>query len=268
LDTLQKITAEKQDQILLLTIHGHGMPGGMWFPKDDAQLNSLQCSSWLSAAKSEDEENYNQYYSPISKSDVLSTRRIATVAGKHYGCVVGLAEWQEMLTKNSEFKNVVTPDLHIHFLSCTVGLGVAGEYLSNGIAKILFSDANASIQTALNFGLGDWSMPEGMGFWDYFTDEQLNHDNEVYPKNRSDREIMKKGTIRVSQLSLKGGVITGFVDKVDFMQLGFDTVNPVYHPINQRHIERRYVQGLDLTDEATVPKIYRIPGTKFTVTEM
>jgi len=38
------------------------------------------------------------------------------------------------------------------------------------------------------------------GVLDYQNDEQLNHDNAIYPVNRKDREIMQKGIVRATKI--------------------------------------------------------------------
>lgn len=64
-------------------------------------------------------------------------------------------------------------------------------------------------------------MPEGMGFWDYLTDDQLTHDNSIYGVNRKDREIMQKGKMRVTAL-VKGAWQSTVMEGQDFMTLDRD----------------------------------------------
>ena len=87
-------------------------------------------------------------------------------------------------------------DAQLHLFSCIVGLGWAGKRFTYNLAGILFSGENSRVEAAMNFGLGDWSMPAGMGFWDYLSVDQLNRDNSKYPVDRNDRELMQKGQIR------------------------------------------------------------------------
>ena len=58
--------------------------------------------------------------------------------------------------------------------------------------------------TSASFALGDWSLPEGLGFWDVQSQAQLDHDNALYAKDKRDTEIEQKGTIRVATYGPNG----------------------------------------------------------------
>lgn len=102
-------------------------------------------------------------------------------------------------------------------MSCIVGLGKMGKIFTEGMANLLLKGEQGRIETSTNYGLGDWSMPEGMGFWDYMNDEQLERDNANYPVNKQDREEMQKGVVRVAQKSRASKMI----GDQDFMTLEF-----------------------------------------------
>jgi hypothetical protein len=197
LSTLQK------EKVSVLNISAHGLPGGMWFPSNRFEQSSLACLDWSDVALGSDQDNYDKYYSAIPKADILNIRQYSQSWGGAE-CTTGLDEWTTVLNRVVTFKTSLAPDFTINFFSCVVGLGPLGAYFMNGLGKLLTNSTTAQIKALLNFGLGDWSMPEGMGFWDYQNDTQLNHDNAIYPINRKDREIMQKGEVRVSSASATG----------------------------------------------------------------
>src|SRR5262249_36272586 len=61
----------------------------------------------------------------------------------------------------------------------------------------LFSGRAGAVVTSENFGLGDWSLPGGMGFWGYQNDAQIDRDDALYTQDKKDAEIMQTCTIRV-----------------------------------------------------------------------
>lgn len=198
-----KIAEIENTAITVLNVHGHGLPGAMWFPATDAILNSSECSSWRQAAEGSDKANYDQYYSPVGKSDIMQIRQMSGMSDLtvFMGCVTGLSQWKTVVKENPEFKASLSKDAILHFASCVVGLGKAGELFTQGIAELLLPvDGQGRVETSVNFGLGDWSIPKGMGFWDYQNDAQLKHDNSIYGTHRNDSEIAQMGTIRMSQV--------------------------------------------------------------------
>lgn len=222
--TVIDLSHERHELVSVLNVHGHGLPGGMWFPKDAKTLESLECYDWQNAATGSDEANYGQYYSPVSVEDVRSIRQMSDAASPGlFGCITGLSAWSEVVERHPEFKAVLSGDVQLHFLSCVVGLGRAGETFTKGLAALLLAPgSDGRIETSVNFGLGDWSMPEGMGFWDYLNDAQIDHDNSVYPIDRKDREIAQKGTIRLVRSSADGQWSSVLLAGREFMSLGFE----------------------------------------------
>jgi hypothetical protein len=253
LQSIILISQQKQMKVGVLNINGHGMPGGMWYPKDDKQGKSFECLQWNQAANEDDVENYNEYYSAVQKSEIMQLRA-SSQSSHHYACVTGAPEWKEVVERNPAIKTVFTNDAQIHFESCLVGLGAAGEVFTNAVASLVLTGDHAMVKTSTNFGLGDWSMPEGMGFWDFFTDEQLDTDNRVYPINKRDREIMKKGVIRVATQS-NGRWSSSLVADQDFMLVGFQ--KPGFSNSNARVLKNYH---MPLT-ESEAPATLHIPGT-------
>ncbi|MGZ3690880.1 MAG: hypothetical protein ACXVAX_05230 [Pseudobdellovibrio sp.] len=221
LQAVIQISNTENQKIAVLNVHGHGLPGGMWFPADQATLNSDQCGSWVQAATGADKDNYDQYYSAVTKSEVMQIRSLSNLTnpGLMMGCVTGLNEWKTVVGRNPQIKTVLSSDAQIHFASCVVGLGKAGEAFTKGIAALLLP-TGGHVVTSTNFGLGDWSMPEGMGFWDYISDSQIEQDAQNYPVNRTDRDVMQKGVVRVAKFS--GSWNTSLVGNQDFMNLQVD----------------------------------------------
>jgi hypothetical protein len=224
-DMIQAVLQVSQTEgkkVSVLNVHGHGLPGAMWFPKDASALNGWACSDWKDAAMGRDADNYDQYYSPVTVGEIQQIRNMADSTNVHMPCTTGLREWQDVVAQAPAFKTVFSDDAQVHFVSCVVGLGSLGEQFTKGIAALLFSaHPQGNVQTSMNFGLGDWSMPQGMGFWDYQTDAQVSHDNDLYTHNHQDAEIAQKGTIRlVAQAS--GTWTSGLIGGRDYMSLVFE----------------------------------------------
>ncbi len=205
----------------VLNVHGHGTPGAMWFPKDANDLNGSECSDWKAAASGSDQDNYDQYYSPVPADEIEQIRAMSNATTLDMPCTVGLPEWQAGVQKTPAFKSAVSPNAQMHFLSCVVGMGTIGDAFTKGIAELLLASGQGRIETSMDFGLGDWSMNQGMGFWDYLTDPQLEHDNSIYPVDHKDSEIAQKGSIRLAEYSA-GAWKTSQLSNVDFMTLGFE----------------------------------------------
>lgn len=250
----QEISVARQEQIDIFNLNAHGMPGGMWFPKDAAQRDSSECRSWVEAARGSDQDNYDQYYSPISKTDVMQMRTISNQPPRHYECTTGLPEWQEIVGRHAGLQTIFAEGLQVNFLSCIVGLGTVGDYFTKGVAEILLR-TTGRVSSSLMYGLGDWSMPEGMGFWDYQNQQQLSRDNAAYPVNREDREIAQNGDIRVALRNAQGQIASGLIRNVEFMFLTGDTRQPEMNAV----VVPGQVDGNVNVDEV------RLPGTKFKV---
>jgi hypothetical protein len=215
-----EISLARGEKISVLNINAHGLPGSMWFPMNESFKNSFECWQWNAAATGQDKANYDQYYSPISKNDILSIRQYSESGGA-VQCTSGLRQWKLVLNQVAQAKASFSSNLKVNLLSCVVGLGPVGDQFMTGLGALLSDSDQAQFLSSLNFGLGDWSMAEGMGFWDYLTDEQLSHDNSIYGVNRKDREIMQKGKIRVTAL-VKGSWQSSVVEGQDFMTLARD----------------------------------------------
>ena len=222
MQTVVSISQQLKTPVSVLNVHGHGLPGGMWFPKDAKTWHSYECDGWREAAEGNDRANYDQYYGAVTKDQVMQIRAMSDVASSSFmGCVTGVDEWKEVEARNPAFKTVLADDAQLHFLSCVVGLGKAGAAFTQGIADLLLkAGAHGRVETSTNFGLGDWSMAQGMGFWDYVSDTQIDHDGQIYPVNRRDSEVAQKGTIRMVEFT-KGGWTSQLLGDRDAMNLGF-----------------------------------------------
>lgn len=247
-----QISQNEHLPISILNIHSHGLPGATWFPSDAHDLNSLLCYQWRSSAEGSDRDNYDQYYNPVSAYEVQQIRDMGDRTYNQMGCTTGLPEWKTVVARHPEFISALASDVQISFLSCVVGLGRAGEVFTQGLANLLFpAGSQAKIQTSVNFGLGDWSMPKGMGFWDYISDEQINHDDEIYPKTRQDSLIAQKGAVRVTHYSGSSwtSTIVGNQDSLIFNRKA-NISGPILHENVQA--QKANVPGVDYV---------RVPGT-------
>jgi hypothetical protein len=245
LSAVVQISQSDNRPVAVLNIHGHGLPGAMWFPKDEKALNGIGCSQWLDAASGSDADNISQYYSALSFSEIRQIRQMSNASGIFMPCTTGLKEWQQGVQKNLAVKAALAADIRIHFLSCVVGLGRLGDEFTKGIAALLVT-GNGHVTTSMNFGLGDWSMPEGMGFWDYQNDQQLEHDNSVYPVNHRDSEIAQLGSLRLATAGSSSSVLAN--QRV--MPLGFDSLVPGAQS-----------EEFTAVSAHTLPASVRVPGT-------
>ena len=244
------ISQSEGRKVSVLNVHGHGLPGAMWFPKDESTKNSWTCGDWVAAASGADVDNYNQYYGAVSVGEIMQIRSMSNNPNVHTGCTTGAREWREGVTNNPAFKSSLESDAQFHFLSCVVGLGSVGDQFTKDIASIVLGQSG-HIQTSMAFGLGDWSMPEGMGFWDYQSDEQVDRDNAKYPVTRTDREIMQKGSIRMASYSNGAWSATAVVDR-DFMLLGFEP---------NLKLGRFISEPYEAPTTTVLPNRVRVPGT-------
>jgi hypothetical protein len=250
-DLIGSVSALAQNEhkkVALLNVHGHGLPGAMWFPKDEADLRGLECWEWNNAANGADENNYDQYYSPVSSAEIQQMRQLANNNHLHLGCTVGLREWQEGVAKAPGFKDLFAAGAQIHFLSCIVGLGSRGESFTQGISALLLAPTGHAY-TSMNFGLGDWSMPNGMGFWDMQSEEQVRRDGALYSAHKRDSEIAQKGRIRMSTFN-GGNWGTGMLANRDVLSLHEESTQAVAIPAATQALDR-----------GPVPAFVRVPGT-------
>ena len=265
LSTLPSVAKQAGRQISVLNIHGHGLPGGMWYPKDAETQASGECSDWRAAANSSDDVNYDKYYQPVSKFEIMMIRQMAENTDSSFQCTTGLPEWRNAVAAHSDLKGALATDLQVHVLSCVVGLGNAGDVYTKGIAELLVS-GGGHVTTSIDFGLGDWSMPEGMGFWDYQNDEQLDRDNSVYPKNRRDADIAQIGSVRVA-IGTGSDLKSGIAANQKFLPINRETTLPT---LKIGHKSSSVLQSLGLENiegmgVLATPKAIRIPGTGYTI---
>lgn len=219
--SVEAIVQQEGKKISVFNIHGHGLPGAMWFPKDEDEKNGFMCGDWVRAASGEDVDNYNQYYGPVTVDEIEQIRGISNNPNVHMGCTTGAAEWKEIIAKHAAFKAAFDADAQMHFLSCVVGLGSVGAQFTQDIAQTVLANGAGHVETSMAFGLGDWSMPEGMGFWDFQSQQQVDSDNAKYPVDHKDREIAQKGSIRLASFG-NGAWSTSALAARDFMKLSFE----------------------------------------------
>ncbi len=247
LKEMVKVAKERNQKVAVLNINAHGLPGGMWFPATTKLMNSFGCMQWKQAANGSDEGNYKQYYSPVSKSDILQMREYSK-SGGNVPCVTGTSQWKSVVASIDGMKTVFTENARVNLLSCLVGLGPVGDKFSKELGQVLFANTEGTVKTSINLGLGDWSMPEGMGFWDYINDEQLEKDNKSYPINKKDREQMQKGSVRIASFE-SGGWSSKVLTDLDFMMLDGSVDSG------------RVVTEVEADSVGVKPSQIRLPGT-------
>lgn len=266
LASVARMASQRHEPVSVLNIHGHGLPGGMWFPANASFQQSMECSSWNQAASGSDSDNYAQYYEPVDADEVQGIREMSQTANYHGTCTTGVAEWQAEVAKTPQFRSSLAPDAQVHFLSCVVGLGEAGRVFTEGVARLLFPDGHGAVETSVNFGLGDWSMPQGMGFWDMRDDAQMKNDGDIYSKDRKDSEIAQSGTIRLVVGGLSGWHSAMLTDQ-SFMTLGFEpglppiSPAPTGSPGNESFVPEK-LRSPDAEAPVPPPWRVRVPGTR------
>jgi len=256
-----QLSAREHLPVRVFNLHGHGLPGAMWFPATQRDLQGFFCDSWLQSAKGADSISYNQYYSAVSVDDILQIRRMSQSTNSMTPCTTGLREWTAAIAKAPAFKNALANDVQIHLLSCVVGLGKAGEAFTEGLARLLLTPGTAArVEASVNFGLGDWSMPEGMGFWDYQTKDQVERDNALYGRDKTDREIAQKGTIRM--VSSDGGQWRStLLGQRDFMSTTYESTTPGTPVLSlDRELSLLETEGSSKAPVTPLTSV-RIPGT-------
>ena len=137
LSAVVKISHDENKKVSVFNVHGHGLPGAMWFPPSAEALNDWSCSDWKDAASGSDQGNYDQYYGAVTVDEIQQIRGIADNPNVHMQCTTGVSEWQTAVGKNPEFKNVFASNAQLHFLSCVVGLGSQGDNFTKGIAALI-----------------------------------------------------------------------------------------------------------------------------------
>ena len=253
LTKIVELSTKTGKKVAILNLNAHGLPGGMWFPVNAKTRDAAECASWRTAASNSDDSNYTQYYSAVPKDEILQLTQMSNSSRiPSYQCLTGLNEWTAMVAKVPAIKSAFTDNAQVHMLSCIVGLGTLGDAYTQGLAKVLFAKGSSQqVQTSIKFGLGDWSMPEGMGFWGLETDAQLDRDNSVYPIHRRDSEIMQKGSIRVAQVS-SNKVQSGLIKLETYMLLEHD----------DRVVDYSAKRSMPNKMDIPLPQSIRVPGTK------
>ena len=223
LEELLQKTAEvaksHHQKIQVFNVHAHGGPGLLWFPKNAHVRDGWQCKEWREAAVNP----FDSYYRAISESEFRRIHKMGN-SQQFVPCSSGLKEWQEMGAKNPELKDLFEADAQIHLLSCVSGLGIVGAQFTEGLAQMFFSSPAARVESLVNFGLADWSVPEGVGFYDCYGN--CDEEQERYAQARRDREFLQKGDIRVSTIDEMGKSHSSFIKGVDFLPLEMDERQP------------------------------------------
>ncbi len=198
LGALVRASRKENAKIAVLNINAHGLPGGNIFPRDEEAMDGDACQGWMQIAQSSDLAAYREYYSPVDKGDIEDFRMASAQAHPYFECLSGAGAWKEAARRVKGLSSVFAPGAQVHFDSCLTGLGKAGEVLVQTVAQVLFPDGGGNVVAAADYGLSDGSMANGMGFWDYQNDAQLERFNEIYPRRRQDSEFAQPGTIRVA----------------------------------------------------------------------
>jgi hypothetical protein len=101
-------------------------------------------------------------------------------------------------------------------------------------------------------------MPDGMGFWGYMSDAQIERDNRIYPVNRRDADMAQIGDIRTAELNGKS-LLSGLIKSEDYMLLTYDERIVVY---DNGPVPR------NLAPLSPAPLKIRVPGTNVTINQL
>lgn len=249
-------TGKKVD---VLNIHTHGAPGILGFPATAEDEASFLCESWKDEASGSDALSYGHYYSPVPKQDIMYMRRLAKNPNPSFvGCATKLSDFTKVMKKYPKTPSHFTSSSVVHVLACLVGLDKAGQAFTEGLAKLFFPEGGGSVEASANFGLGDWSMAEGMGFWDYQNDAQLEHDNSLYGSAKKDRDFMQKGIVRVSQSLGEQKTETVLLQDLMFMSTLAETTS---NKMTRENPMTENSRLFELTKPILEPRWIHIPGT-------
>jgi hypothetical protein len=238
-------------KVKLLNIHTHGLPGGLGFPKDDAEQNSPRCTRWRNESLGPDKPNYDHYYSALTREEILSIRRLGQYSVP-LTCVTDLSAWQTVAPRITGLRESFAPAAQVNFLACLVGLGPVGRRFLTGVGRLLLP-GGGYVRATEQFGMVDWSVPQGMGFWDFLNDSQLKKDMALYPVKRQDSLFLQKGTIAVA--AYVGG-----------KWANYSLLNQNFMKIDLRPISLSKAVPIPDGDselmDAAEPEAVRIPGTE------
>jgi hypothetical protein len=229
IESVNELAQQTGEKIRLLNIHAHGAPGALFVPPTRMLRDSVLCSGWRKQASGSDLKNYRQYYSTVSgielatihASSLITDSMLTRILAPTFRplCLSNIHTFEKQIKRIPDFKTHFSDDLKVHFLSCSVGLGRAGQQYTREIARMLLNSPAGRVEASLDLSLGDWSLPEGMSFWGRQSHQQLVEDNRKYSVNHSDREIMQPGRIRVGQIDESGNPVTTVITDQQFMSL-------------------------------------------------
>lgn len=227
IQSVVKISKEQGRKINVLNIHAHGMPGAMFFPQTNNMRDSLLCANWRRHSAANDEKNYKMYYSSVSMINLKLVRAFSAIGDSKVTrvlnpllrdpCMTGLGAFERQAKKVDSFKSYFADDLEMKFLSCSVSLGRAGKDFVEGIGELFLNSKEGSVTASQNISLGDWSTPEGLGFWDGHSWKQVREDNKNYVQNRRDSDIAQPGAIRTAFIDENGKMTSVITKDVQLM---------------------------------------------------
>jgi hypothetical protein len=200
LSEVTRVSHESGQQISVLNIHTHGVPGANAVPQDRTMLESADCETFKKPYAATDEKVLEDAYTAgVVFSAVTFLKAAAFMPDLALPCSSGLEQWKAAVSHVPEFPSVFADQPQVHFMSCLSGRGLAGEKFATGIGDVLFPKGDGTVMTSIKFGVGDWSTPEGMGFWDPETAFQLEADGDTLKETRKVATIAQPGEIRVSK---------------------------------------------------------------------
>jgi hypothetical protein len=214
-------------KVQLLSLHTHGVPGGTSVPRDREAFESTGCQSFKKNYTTSDEELLDTAYD-MSVTVLLAMGALhlsSHTSTMQMPCSSYLEDWQSIAAKVPEFGAAFAPEAQLHIMACVSGMGESGESFTRGLADLLFRQSGGSVMTSIKFGIGDWSTPRGMAFWDYDSFEQYYHDANLVHDNHQVSSIAQTGTIRVARYS-GGQLSTMLLEDRDIMPPSYEPLPP------------------------------------------
>lgn len=170
-----------------LTIAEHGIPGGLWSPRDDAEISSPGCASWRRLRDLPDDAAFTSYYRVPTKEQLAGDDLAAQAETPGIPCHSTSEDWSALLDASSDAQDIFNDGALFVFAACRVGSGAHGEAFLRTLASAFNVPGLVLAASPMYIAL-DWSM-QGLGFWEYQNDDQLTRDTMTYAVAREDRRI-------------------------------------------------------------------------------
>ena len=199
-ENLIRLSAETGRKVGTLDLVAHGFPGAISFAADRRAFASGDCEAARKLIAGPDEASYRKYYAGTSLAAHERMLKSSTFANGRIACGSTAVDFKKTASRLTVVQAVFSERARIRILGCNVGRGSVGTLFVSEVAKaLLIPGTDASVTAIRHYGLIDWSIPEGEGFWDVIGESQASRDEQTYPKDEMDSRYMKRGSIAVAR---------------------------------------------------------------------